>query len=215
MIFFELFAHNPTIIPVAAGQALFTAGEEGHLMFVLSKGTADVMVNGQVVEQLQHGSVVGEMGIVSPGPRSATVVATSDCEFVAVDEKRFQFLVQQTPFFATQVMRVMAERLRAVNQLAGSTAGHCSGRPGSGGCGQRPLRGKFQAQHAAIELRHAPRHGHIGPFARIAGRVVPKVPPGCRVTQNVRQRFAEDLRTIGRDNRSAPPIENFGRAHCG
>lgn len=124
MIFFELFAHNPTIIPVPTGQALFTAGEEGHLMFVLSTGTADVMVNGQVVEKLQHGSIVGEMGIVSPGPRSATVVATSDCEFVAVDEKRFQFLVQQTPFFATQVMRVMAERLRAVNQLVGSTAGH-------------------------------------------------------------------------------------------
>jgi CRP-like cAMP-binding protein len=40
--------------------------------------------------------------MVSPGPRSATVTATTDCEFVAVDEKRFQFLVQQTPFFATQ-----------------------------------------------------------------------------------------------------------------
>ncbi len=124
MIFFELFSHNPTIIQVPAGQPLFSAGEEGHLMFVLSKGTADVMVNGQVVESLQHGSIVGEMGIVSPGPRSATVVATSDCEFVAVDEKRFQFLVQQTPFFATQVMRVMAERLRAVNQLVGSAASH-------------------------------------------------------------------------------------------
>jgi CRP-like cAMP-binding protein len=124
MIFFELFSHNPTIIPVPAGQPLFRAGEDGHLMFVLSKGTADVLVNGQVVESLQHGSIVGEMGIVSPGPRSATVVATSDCEFVAVDEKRFQFLVQQTPFFATQVMRVMAERLRAVNQLVGSAPGH-------------------------------------------------------------------------------------------
>ncbi len=124
MIFFELFSHNPTIIPVPAGQPLFSAGEDGHLMFVLSKGTADVVVNGQVVESLQHGSIVGEMGIVSPGPRSATVVATSDCEFVAVDEKRFQFLVQQTPFFATQVMRVMAERLRAVNQLVGNTAGN-------------------------------------------------------------------------------------------
>lgn len=124
MIFFELFSHNPTILQVPAGQPLFSAGEEGHLMFVLSKGTADVVVNGQVVESLQHGSIVGEMGIVSPGPRSATVIATSDCEFVAVDEKRFQFLVQQTPFFATQVMRVMAERLRAVNQLVGSAAGH-------------------------------------------------------------------------------------------
>jgi CRP-like cAMP-binding protein len=70
-----------------------------------------------VVETLQHGSIVGEISIVMPGPRSASVVAITDCEFVAVDEKRFQFLVQQTPFFATQVMRVMAERLRNLNQM--------------------------------------------------------------------------------------------------
>lgn len=120
MIFFELFSHNPTIVKVAAGQPLFSAGEEGHLMYVLSSGTAQVLVNSCVVEELQHGSIVGEMGIVSPGLRSATVVAVSDCEFVAVDEKRFQFLVQQTPFFATQVMRVMAERLRSTNQRVGS-----------------------------------------------------------------------------------------------
>ena len=116
MVFFELFAHNPTTICVAAGQALFAEGEEGQMMFVLSIGTADVLVGGQVVETLQHGSIVGEIGIVLPGPRSASVVARTDCEFVAVDEKRFQFLVQQTPFFATQVMRVMAERLRKINQ---------------------------------------------------------------------------------------------------
>ena len=48
------------------------------------------------------------------------MIAVTDCEFVAVDEKRFQFLVQQTPFFATQVMRMMAERLRKTNQLLGA-----------------------------------------------------------------------------------------------
>lgn len=117
MVFFDLFAHNPTIVRVPAGQTLFAEGDEGHLMFVLTTGSAEVIVNNRVVETLQHGNIVGELGIVSPGPRSATVVATTDCEFVAIDEKRFQFLVQQTPYFATQVMRVMAERLRAVNQL--------------------------------------------------------------------------------------------------
>lgn len=117
MVFFELFANNPDIVRVAAGETLFAEGEPGHQLFVLANGTAEVIVANRVVETLQHGSIVGEMGIVSPGPRSATVVATSDCEFVAVDEKRFQFLVQQTPFFATQVMRVLAERLRAANQL--------------------------------------------------------------------------------------------------
>ena len=117
MVFFELFANNPEIVRVPAGQPLFTEGEEGHSMFVLTTGHAEVIVNNRVVETLQHGNIVGEMGIVSPGPRSASVVATTDCEFVAVDERRFQFLVQQTPFFATQVMRVMAERLRRVNQM--------------------------------------------------------------------------------------------------
>jgi CRP-like cAMP-binding protein len=117
MVFFDLFAHNPTIVRVPAGQKLFAEGDDGHLMFVLTTGSAEVIVNNRVVETLQHGNIVGELGIVSPGPRSATVVATTDCEFVAIDEKRFQFLVQQTPYFATQVMRVMAERLRAVNQM--------------------------------------------------------------------------------------------------
>ena len=117
MVFFELFANNPSIVRIDAGEPLFQAGDEGHLMFVLTTGNAEVIVNNRVVETLQHGSIVGEMGIVSPGPRSASVVATTDCEFVAVDEKRFQFLVHQTPFFATQVMKVMAERLRSLNQM--------------------------------------------------------------------------------------------------
>lgn len=117
MVFFELFANNPDIVRVPAGQPLFTEGDEGHRMYVLTTGSAEVIVNNRVVEALQHGNIVGEMGIVSPGPRSASVVATSDCEFVAIDEKRFMYLVQQTPFFATQVMRVLAERLRAANQM--------------------------------------------------------------------------------------------------
>ncbi len=117
MIFCELFSHNPTIIRLPAGGTLFREGDDGHLMYVLSIGSAEVVVGNRVVERLQHGSVVGEMGIVSPGPRSATVVAIEDCEFVEIDEKRFQFLVQQTPYFALQIMRLMAERLRHANQL--------------------------------------------------------------------------------------------------
>lgn len=119
MIFFDLFSHDPDLKPIAAGQPLFTEGEEGHLMFVLIKGTAEVIVKNKVVETLEHGSIVGEVGMVLPGPRSATVIAKTDCDFVAVDEKRFQFLVQQTPFFATQVLRVLAERLKKTDQMIG------------------------------------------------------------------------------------------------
>jgi CRP/FNR family transcriptional regulator, cyclic AMP receptor protein len=113
----EIFSHNTARISIPAGQALFREGDEGKQMYVLETGTAEVIVHNQLVETLAHGSIVGEMSLVSPGPHSASVIAKTDCEFVAVSEKRFQFLVQQTPFFAIQVMRLMAERLRATNKL--------------------------------------------------------------------------------------------------
>ena len=117
----EIFSHNTAKIKIQAGQALFREGDEGNQMYVLETGTAEVIVQNRVVETLEHGSIVGEMGLVSPGPHSASVIAKTDCEFVVVDEKRFQFLVQQTPYFAIQVMRLMAERLRATNKLLVAT----------------------------------------------------------------------------------------------
>ena len=117
MIFFQLFSNNPDYVAVPAGKALFNQGESGHLMYVLIDGEAEVLVNGCSVESLQKGSIVGEVSLVSPGPHTASIIATSDCQFVAIDEKRFQYLVQQTPFFAVQVMRVMAERLRQTDRF--------------------------------------------------------------------------------------------------
>ena len=117
MVFFELFSNNPDIVAVEPGQPLFVEGEDGNRMYVLTIGAAEVIVKNRVVETLQAGNIVGEMGVVSPGPRSATVVAKTRCEFVAIDEKRFQYLVQQTPFFAMQVMRTLAERLRATSEM--------------------------------------------------------------------------------------------------
>ena len=49
--------------------------------------------------------------------RSATITAKSDCRLLPIGNKRFNFLVQQTPNFALHVMKVMAKRLRATDSL--------------------------------------------------------------------------------------------------
>lgn len=59
------------------------------------------------------------MALIDASTRSATAVARSDRELIPVDEKPFTFLVQQTPFFAIHVMRVLADRLRQANALVG------------------------------------------------------------------------------------------------
>jgi CRP-like cAMP-binding protein len=55
------------------------------------------------------------MALIDSAPRSASAIAASDAKLVSVSEKQFLFLISNTPYFALNVMRVMARRLRAAN----------------------------------------------------------------------------------------------------
>ena len=71
-----------------------------------------MLIHGKLVEQLDAGGVIGEMALIDTGTRSATAIAKTDCKLAPISKKRFHFLVQQTPHFALQLMRIMADRLR-------------------------------------------------------------------------------------------------------
>lgn len=116
MIAIELFRNEDQYETFSAGQAIFSEGEPGQMMYVVLEGQVRLLVRGQVVEELGPGGVLGEMSLIDDRPRIASAVAVSDCRLVPVDEKRFAFLVQQTPRFAIQVMRVLADRLRRMDE---------------------------------------------------------------------------------------------------
>ena len=61
--------------------------------------------------------MLGEMALIDHAPRAATATAIGDCRLVPISEKRFMFMIQQTPYFALQIMKVMAERLRRMNEF--------------------------------------------------------------------------------------------------
>jgi CRP/FNR family transcriptional regulator, cyclic AMP receptor protein len=67
-------------------------------------------------ETVRENGIFGEMALIDSEPRSATVIAATDVDLVPVGEKRFLFLVGQTPFFVLKVMRVLAGRLRTANK---------------------------------------------------------------------------------------------------
>ena len=45
-----------------------------------------------------------------------------NCRVFPIDEARFQLLVQETPFFALQVMKALARRLRNMDARIGGGA---------------------------------------------------------------------------------------------
>jgi len=113
----DLFAHESNPVRLAPGDVLFRAGDAPDGMFVLLEGVLDVLVGDQVVESSTRGSVIGEMALIDQSPRGATVVAREPSSLAKLDERRFQRLIQQNPFFATHVMKVLVERIRHMNQL--------------------------------------------------------------------------------------------------
>jgi CRP/FNR family cyclic AMP-dependent transcriptional regulator len=96
----------------AAGTVIFEQGEPGEVLYIVRDGTVALSIEGRQLETVERGGLFGEMALIDREPRSATAVAETDCELVTIDKRRFWFLVQETPYFAEIVMRVMADRLR-------------------------------------------------------------------------------------------------------
>lgn len=106
------FANVPDYVLYPAGQVLVSEGELGDKMFILLEGELAITIEGRPIDRLRTGSVFGEMALVDSRPRSATVTAVSDCKIIPIDRERFAEMVQESPEFGLEVMRIMSSRLR-------------------------------------------------------------------------------------------------------
>jgi len=118
--FLALFSHATDVVTLSPGQVLFKKGEKGDQLYIVKSGEVAIGDGNHVFETLSAGGILGEMALVDEQPRSATAHAVMEAEVIPIDQRRFLFLVQQTPFFAVRVMRVMCARLRVMNERATS-----------------------------------------------------------------------------------------------
>ncbi len=111
------FVHDEDNLTVPAGHHFFKAGDVGHEMFVVVAGEVEIRLRGKVLETVHPGGIFGEMALIDHHERSAEVVATTASTVALIDEDRFHDLVRDDPAFSLEVMKVMAERLRHIDDL--------------------------------------------------------------------------------------------------
>ncbi len=98
---------------VSAGTVVAEKGRPGHEFFLILTGTAKVQLPDQEVT-LGPGEFFGEMSLLDNEPRVATVVAETDLDLLVLGSREFSTLIADVPAIARNVMKVLAQRLRAL-----------------------------------------------------------------------------------------------------
>jgi CRP/FNR family transcriptional regulator, cyclic AMP receptor protein len=98
------------------GKTIFQEGDRGDEFFIVMRGQVEIRSGDRHFETLGPDGIFGEMALIDDGPRSAAAIALTDVTLAPIKEAQFLFLVQNTPFFALSVMRVLARRLRRQNK---------------------------------------------------------------------------------------------------
>lgn len=109
----ELVASRLEIDYVVRGhEFLREGGEPARELYVLRKGEAERIVEGQTVERLGPGDAFGFASLLSNDAASATVRAEQDCLVLSVPGDVFASLVRDEPALAAFFLQSLAGRLR-------------------------------------------------------------------------------------------------------
>ncbi len=107
---------------IRAGDLLVKQGELDRAMYLLGQGSMQVFATGgppgsNRIAILRAGSIIGEPGLFSDGPRMANVEAVTPCTVWALRGPRLEELALRLPALALELVRaaagVMAVRMRA------------------------------------------------------------------------------------------------------
>ncbi len=98
------------------GEVVFAQGDAGSEMFGIVSGAVELTRGGQPVARVGEGDTFGELAIVTHAERNLTAVAVEPTVIAVIDERVFLFLVHETPTFAMQVMRSMAEMIKRLDE---------------------------------------------------------------------------------------------------
>ena len=113
----EIESYNP-------GEPIVVEGSLGDALFLILSGQVAVHRGAQTFATLQGGEFFGEMSLVEPAPRSASVTAMSATFLFRLPHDALRDLITEDANAASillvQVVKTLSERLRRANQMLSS-----------------------------------------------------------------------------------------------
>jgi CRP/FNR family transcriptional regulator len=119
----RIIARHATEVEAPVDTVLVEEGERADTFFVLLDGEATVRrkagaSRSKRVATLRAGSYFGELALLDPAPRNATVAATTPVRMAAISSRVFRSLLREVPAMNEKLLTGMARRLRDADVAA-------------------------------------------------------------------------------------------------
>lgn len=108
----QLIAKASDELTIADGRNLVTQDESSREAFVIIDGKAVVKRNNRKVADLGPGAIIGELGLLDRGPRTATVVAEGPVDVLVIGPREFAALLDDVPSITHKLLKSLASRVR-------------------------------------------------------------------------------------------------------
>jgi CRP-like cAMP-binding protein len=92
---------------VEEGTTLATEGDNAFQLFVIESGEAEVRKGGETIRMLHEGDFFGEIGLLTTGTRTASVIATKPTRLVVMFLREFNQLTHHLPEIAEALRKTM------------------------------------------------------------------------------------------------------------
>ena len=100
----------------SAGDIVVAEGEPGDALYFIVDGRVAVKRGGRLIAELGARDVFGEMALLDPGPRSATVEALTDVTLLVLGRDDLDDLMRERPEVPIGILKVVVGRLRRANE---------------------------------------------------------------------------------------------------
>ena len=110
-----MIAKATTEMSFPDGTELMKQDQSAREAFVLTEGTVLVKRNGRKVAELGPGAVLGEMGLLDKGPRTATVIAQGPVDALVLGPREFAGLLDEVPSISHKLLKALASRVRELD----------------------------------------------------------------------------------------------------
>ena len=107
----DRIAKSAIEVDVPEGFQLVHQGHVAYEFFVIQRGTADVIKDGETIAELGPGDFFGEIGMMETERRTADVVATSPMFLVVMHRRDFEKLEDELPTVSDRIRSAVRARL--------------------------------------------------------------------------------------------------------